>query len=123
MKQISETDIENLKSLIRNRNSYLDIKEVLDNLEELPTLQEKKEDKPLSMLSSGVPKQGGIKSQDDIKQQIYERSASLPVENHLADILKELKDIVNHRGRGTITEQSIRDIINKYGEENVNNVK
>lgn len=32
MKQISETDIANLKSLIRNRNSYLDIKEVLDNL-------------------------------------------------------------------------------------------
>lgn len=32
-KIINETDIENLKALIRNRNSYLDIKEVLDNLD------------------------------------------------------------------------------------------
>ena len=71
MKQISETDIENLKTLIRNRNSYLNIKEVLDNLET---------------------------SKDEL-------------------ILKELKDIVNHKGRGNITEQSIRDIINKYSEK------
>lgn len=33
----------------------------------------------------------------------------------LDNIINDLKDIVNHKGRGTITEQSIRDIINKYG--------
>jgi len=47
--------------------------------------QENKDDKTLSILSSGDTKQGGIKSQDDTKLQFDERSASLPVENHLAD--------------------------------------
>jgi hypothetical protein len=48
--------------------------------------QEKKEDKPLSMLSSGATKQGGINSQDDTKLQFPERSASLPADNHPAEI-------------------------------------
>ena len=69
-KIISTETIENIKTLIRNRNSYLEIKEILDNLED---------------------------SKDEL-------------------ILKDLKDIVNHKGRGTITEQSIRDIINKYSK-------
>ena len=71
-KIITEEDLENLKFLIRNRNSYISyntIKVALDNLET---------------------------SKDAL-------------------IIKDLKDIVNHKGRGTITEQSIRDIINKYG--------
>jgi hypothetical protein len=46
--------------------------------------QERKEGRTLSSPPSGVTKQGGIKSQDDIKLQI-ERSASLPVDNHPAD--------------------------------------
>ena len=70
MKQISETDIENLKQLIRNRNSYLDIKLVFDTLED----------------------------------------------SKLDDILKDLKSLL-HKGRSSITESDIRDIINKYGDE------
>lgn len=72
MKQISETDIENLKTLIRNRNSYLDIKEVLDNLTD---------------------------SKDEL-------------------IIKDLKDLLHKGKRSQIHEFEIRDIINKYGEEN-----
>ena len=116
-KIITNEQIENIKALIRNRNSYLDIKEVLDNLEDLPSQQEKKEDKPLSMLSSGATKQGGIKSQDDTKLQFPERSASLPADNPLADILKDLKELLHKGIRSQIHKFEIRDIINKYGEK------
>lgn len=38
------------------------------------------------------------------------------VDNHLADILKDLKALL-HKGRSSILESDIRDIINKYGEQ------
>ena len=78
MKIISEESIENLKKLIRNRNSYLDIKEVLENLEN------------------------------------YRESR----EN---DIIKDLKDLLHSRAKSTILEIDIKDIINKYGDEDENN--
>lgn len=70
-KIIQETDLENLKQLIRNRNSYIDIKEVLDNLTD---------------------------SKDEL-------------------IIKDLKDLLKNKGRSTITEMDIKEIINKYSDE------
>ena len=49
--------------------------------------QRKKDVKTLSNLASGDTKQGGSNTQDDIRLQ-YERSASLPADNH-SDTLEE----------------------------------
>lgn len=68
-KIISTETISNLKTLIRNRNSYHDIKEVFDNLED---------------------------SNEEL-------------------ILKDLKELL-HKGRSSILESDIRDILNKYGK-------
>ena len=67
-KNITNEDIEKIKILIRSRNSYKSIKEILDNLEVS-----------------------------------YEEL-----------ILKDLKELL-HKGRSSITEFDVRDIINKYG--------
>lgn len=67
MKIINEEQIENIKKMLRNRNSYQEIKKILDNLE----------------------------NSNDL-------------------ILKDLKELL-HKGRSTILESDIRDIINKYG--------
>ena len=104
MKQISETDIENIKSLLKNRNSYHDIKIVLDNLEDIPQ-EKKKED-----LSLGNP----LESQNIAGEDNTQRNMPVNVDNHLADILKDLKELL-HKGRSSILESDIRGIINKYG--------
>jgi len=115
MKQITESDIENIKSLLKNRNSYHNIKEVLDNLEDAP--QEKKDSNSLSKVLPEGTKQGGMESQDDTKQHFSERSASLPVDTSLADILKDIKDLRNHHGKSSIIDADLDKIINKYGEK------
>ena len=99
MKQISETDIENLKSLIRNRNSYSDIKEVLDNLEDYSPQKIKVNPKSTTISANSIAKNLVISAND----------------TKTADILKDLKDLIHSRAKSTILEVDIKEIINKYG--------
>lgn len=91
-KIITEEQIENLKTLIRNRNNYFDIKEVLDNLEDSPE-----------------------QSEGDA-QLVEERSVVQSPSPSGDDILKDLKDLRNHHGKSSITNGDLDTIINKYGK-------
>ena len=90
-KIIQDSDIENLKALIRNRNSYLDIKNILDNLEDYN------------------PQVNAIECSS--------KATSSGISQKTADILKDLKELLHKGIRSQIHEFEIRDIINKYAEE------
>ena len=99
-KIIQDSDIENLKKLIRNRNRYHDIKEVLDNLEDLPNSPEQSEGDALSPRLTGL-------------EVVQSPSPS----GDTMDILKDLKELLHRGKRSQIHEFEIRDIINKYSKE------